>query len=283
MQHNNWHPCWHPPQSEWCQTMIDCLFVDAQMCSVRASINLATLHKTDSSIRNTTTLRQVFFKATIHSQPHHTPPTMGTGMGNISTNHNHATVPTWTGAPAVPEGKHYTPHPATAVACTALWTMDTPIATCTMTHPTAIFIPYPTLTTSPTDITYATFPWTGANITPATLTTLHKKHSQWGKPSNTQDLQPSECHTVPVHAGNDFRLRLALKQPPHWPTQMYIIWSRTTIKPKFCLQQYTSKQQMDHQCHHWARQPCNFTLQILNSHILSLYVTSYQKLNFYLA
>ena len=55
------------------------------------------------------------------------------------------------------------------------------------------------------------------------------------------------------------------------------------LKPKFCLQWYTSKQQMDHQFCHWVKQPCTFTLQTLNSHILLLYVTGYQKLIFYLA
>ena len=63
--------------------------------------------------------RQVFFQG--HNIPapkgtDHTPPTMGTDMGGISTNHNHATIPTVTGAAAVPEGTHCTPHPATAVA-----------------------------------------------------------------------------------------------------------------------------------------------------------------------
>ena len=40
---------------------------------------------------------------------------------------------------------------------------------------------------------------------------------------------------------------------------------------------------MDHQCLPWAKQPYIFTLQILNFPILSLYVTSYQKLIIYLA
>ena len=74
----------------------------------------------------------------------------------------------------------------------------------------------------------------------------------------------------------------SLEQLSHWPIQLCTTWLRTAIKPKSCLQQYTSKQQMDHQCHHWAKQPCTFTLHILNSHMLSLYVTSYLKLIFYL-
>ena len=36
-------------------------------------------------------------------------------MGNISSNHNSATIPTVTGA-AVSEGTHHVPHPATAAA-----------------------------------------------------------------------------------------------------------------------------------------------------------------------
>ena len=41
----------------------------------------------------------------------HTPPTMDTDMGNISTDHNQAAIPTATGTAAVSEGTHHTPHP----------------------------------------------------------------------------------------------------------------------------------------------------------------------------
>ena len=41
-----------------------------------------------------------------------------------------------------------------------------------MTHPTGIVEPHPTLTTSPTDITHATIPWTKASLAPATPTAL---------------------------------------------------------------------------------------------------------------
>ena len=54
---------------------------------------------------------------------------------------------------------------------------------------------------------------------------------------------------------------------------MYITWSSTAIKPKYCLQHYTSKQVMDDQYLCWVKQPFTFPLWVLNSHILSLYVT----------
>ena len=82
-----------------------------------------------------------------------------------------------TGAAAVPEGTHYAPHPATAVACATLWLMDAPISTCTRTHPIGIVSPLPTLTTSPTNVTHTTIPQTGAGLTPAALTALHGEHS----------------------------------------------------------------------------------------------------------
>ena len=97
--------------------------------------------------------------------------------GDISTDHNHATISTVTGAAAVSEGIHHTPHPATVAAHATLWLMDAPIITCVMTHPTDIVTPYPTLATSPTYATYATIPQTGAGLTPTNLTTLYRKHS----------------------------------------------------------------------------------------------------------
>ena len=59
----------------------------------------------------------------------HTPPTMGIGMGDISTDHNHATIPTATTTAAVSEDTHCTPHPATAAACTNLQPVDASITT----------------------------------------------------------------------------------------------------------------------------------------------------------
>ena len=88
------------------------------------------------------------------------------------------------------------PHPATTSAHAALQQMDIPIATHAMTHPTGIVTPHATFTTS-TNITHATIPWTRASLTPATLTTLHRKPSQWGKPSHAQDLQPPIPPTIP--------------------------------------------------------------------------------------
>ena len=46
----------------------------------------------------------------------HNPPTMGTDMGDISTDHNHAANSTMTGAATFPEGTYCTPYPATVVA-----------------------------------------------------------------------------------------------------------------------------------------------------------------------
>ena len=66
--------------------------------------------------------------------------------------------------------------------------MEAPIATHTMTHPTGTVGLHPTLAISPTDVTHATIPCTGAAIAPATTTTLHRNKSQ-EKPSHTQDLQ----------------------------------------------------------------------------------------------
>ena len=40
---------------------------------------------------------------------------MGTDMGDIPTYHNHAAIPTITGATAVTEGTHYAPHPCAAL------------------------------------------------------------------------------------------------------------------------------------------------------------------------
>ena len=108
----------------------------------------------------------------------HTPPTMLTDMGNISTSHNHTAVPTTTGAAAVSKDTHHAPHPATTVPCITLQPMDALITICTVTHLTGIVAPNPTLATSPTDITHGSTPQTGASITPATPTKLHRKNSQ---------------------------------------------------------------------------------------------------------
>ena len=108
-------------------------------------------------------------------------------MVDISAGHSPTAIPTVAGV-LVSKGTHHAPHPATAAACATLWPMDTLITTSTMTHPTGIVAPLPTLTTSPADITHATIPWTGAALIPATLTALHTKHSQ-ENPTHIQDLQ----------------------------------------------------------------------------------------------
>ena len=111
--------------------MIDALFVDehvilaatALMCSVTTVMNLATLHRTAPTR---------FFCQEHHATKtgliqgndiptskgtDHTPPTIDMDMGDISTNHNHTTIPTVTAVAAVSEGTHHAPHPATTVAC----------------------------------------------------------------------------------------------------------------------------------------------------------------------
>ena len=65
--------------------------------------------------------------------------------------------------------------------------MDAPVATHTMTHPTSIVVPHPTLITSTTDITYITIQHTGASLTLATPTALHRNHNQ-EKHRHVQDL-----------------------------------------------------------------------------------------------
>ena len=102
---------------------------------------------------------------------------MGTDMGDISTNHNHAAIPTMTGAAAVTEGTHHTTHPDATVAHAALWPMDAPITTRAMKHPTGIVVPHLKHATSPTDATHAIIQWTIASLAPATLTALHGDHS----------------------------------------------------------------------------------------------------------
>ena len=98
-------------------------------------------------------------------------------MGDISTDHNHDTVPTATGAAAVSKGTHHTPDPATTAAHATLWLKDVPITICTITHPNSIVTPHSTLATSPADVTHTTVPRTRASLAPATPTILHGKHS----------------------------------------------------------------------------------------------------------
>ena len=106
--------------------MIDALFVDEQATldatapvhSVTAAMNLATLQKTAPT--KFLPLEYHAIKRGLiqgHNPPipkgtDYTPCTMGTHMGEISTDHNHTTIPTRTGAAAVPEDTHHAPHPA---------------------------------------------------------------------------------------------------------------------------------------------------------------------------
>ena len=108
---------------------------------------------------------------------------------------------------------HCAPYPATAVASTALQLTDTPISIHAMTHLTGTVALHSTLTTSPADVIHATILQPKAGLTPAILTALHRKHSQWGKPSHAQDLQPPVNPTIP---------RLLSNMTPHqkWHTSV---------------------------------------------------------------
>ena len=148
-----------------------------------AVMNLATLHMTAPTRflhweHHTTKTGVIPGHNTMKpKETDYTQPTMGTDMGDISTNHNDATFPTMTEAAAVPDGTHHSPHPATTVAHAALWLMDAPIATQAMTHPTGTVTPHPELSISPTVITHTTIPQTIACLAPETLTALHGDHS----------------------------------------------------------------------------------------------------------
>ena len=208
--------------------MIDALFVDkwvilaatAPMYSVTAAMDSANLHKTaptrflpQEHHATKTDLVQCHDKPTPKGTDH-TSPTMGTDMGDISTDHNHAATPTTTGTAAILEGTHCPPHPATTAVHTTFEWIDAPIITCATTQPTGIVTPHPTLTTSPTNITHATIPQTGVSLTPATLTAWHWEHSYWGKPSHIQDLHPpyippfQDCH----HPGLPIRFFLRFRK-----------------------------------------------------------------------
>ena len=81
---------------------------------------------------------------------------MGTDMGDIST--DHSTIPTMTGAAAVIEGTHHTPHPATAAAHTTFGLIDAPITTYTATQAIGMVTPHLKHTSSPTNFTHTTIP-----------------------------------------------------------------------------------------------------------------------------
>ena len=160
------------------------LAMTAPVHSVTGAMNLATLHKialTRFLLQKHHTTKTGLMPG--HDTPtpqgtDHNPPTIDTDMKDISTDHNHTTIPNMTEAAAVTKGTHCAPHPASTVAPATLWPMHVPIATCAMTHPTGIVTPYLKHTTFPTDATHATVPQTTASLAPTTLTALHGNHSQ---------------------------------------------------------------------------------------------------------
>ena len=168
------------------------LATTALMPSAMAVLNLATLHRTAPTSflpqEDHTPKRDLIqgFDIPTPKGTGHIVPIMVPDIGDISAVHSPTTIPTATEA-AASEGSSSAPHQATAAACTTLQPMDAPIIIHTMTL-TGIVAPHPTLTTSPMGVTHAT-PQTGASLTPATPTMLHREHSQ-EQPSYIQDLQP---------------------------------------------------------------------------------------------
>ena len=152
--------------------------------------------------------RQVSFKAMIH--PHIkgkiTLHSLQTQTLDISTDHNHIANPTMTGAAAVTEGTHHTPQSSHHSGSCYPLADDNLITTYAETHTTGIVTTHLKHTTSPTDVTHATTPWTIASLTLATLTTLHEDHNWQRRSSHTQGLCPPIKPTDP---------RLLSSRTPH--------------------------------------------------------------------
>ena len=152
------------------------LAATALMYSVAAVMNLTTLDRTAPtrflSQEHHATKTDLFqgIDIPIPKETVHTPPTMITGMVDIATNNNPATIPTTRGA-ASSEDTHYAPHAATRAASTTLWLINALITIHAVTHPTGIVAPYPALTISSADVTHGTIPWTRAGLFQATPTT----------------------------------------------------------------------------------------------------------------
>ena len=126
----------------------------------------------------------------------HPPPTMGTDMRDISAYHNHTAGPPATGAAAITEGTlcsqsshHSSSCCPSAHGCPCWYSHHhachrhncTPSQTCHFSH----------------QCHSCHISTDQASLTPATLTSLPREHSQWGQPSHTQDLQPSIHPTIP--------------------------------------------------------------------------------------
>ena len=116
-----------------------------------------------------------------------------------------------------------------------------------------LVLPYPTLTTSPTDVTHATAQ-IKTSLAPATPTELHREHSQ-EKPSNIQDLQSpiyptisKNCHHPGIPLWFLFRFRqwscsFQLLKPS--PSSDEDEWGGHSFKPplhhRTCIRQPHSK------------------------------------------
>ena len=153
------------------------------VCSVTDAVNLAILHRTaptrflpQEHYTTETGLIQGHDISTWKGTDH-TPPTMSTNIGDNSTNHNHAAIPTMTGAAAVPEGTLHSPSCHCRSSCCPLADGHLHCHSCHDT-PNRHSHTHSTLATSPTDMTHTTIPQTRAGLTGATLTTWDSKHSQ---------------------------------------------------------------------------------------------------------
>ena len=102
---------------------------NAQMPSVMAVMNLATLHRTVPTRflpqEHHTTKADLIQCINIPTPKgtNHTPPIMVPDMGDIFTGHIHTTVPTMREA-AVSEDTPHTSNAATTPVCTAIWPID---------------------------------------------------------------------------------------------------------------------------------------------------------------
>ena len=110
--------------------------------------------------------------------------------GDILAGHSPTIVPIMKEA-AVSEDTPHALHLAITAARATLWPIDAPIITHTVTPTDNL-----TLTTSATDVTH-TNPETGASLTPATPTALHRKHIQ-DKSKTFNPHKPYHSKTVTI-------------------------------------------------------------------------------------
>ena len=170
------------------------------MHSATAVMNWATLHRTPPTRflpqehhANKTDLIQGI---DIPGGTDHTPPTMAPVFGDISTNHSHHHYHHDRSS----SFRRHTSHSSSSHHSSLChpWPIDAPTAIYAMTVPTGIVTSHSGLATSPMDISHTIITQTGASLTPATPTTLHRKHRQ-KRPNQIQDFQPHKpCYSSTV-------------------------------------------------------------------------------------